>query len=216
MVSIVNKYRINGTRNLVLLRMLRVQVLQLFFACFFLRVFVYFIWVVLIVNPLSLLILMTYDINCERAMNPQKLSKITVITLAIAALALTLTTLAVLTTSQNVPLTGTITAVNLGVYSDSACTQTTTALNVGTLNPGATTTQTVYIKNTGNVPETLTMTTNNWNPTNATSSLTLTWNRQNTVLNAGASIQATLTLTAASNTGSLTTFSCDVTLTGTQ
>src|SRR5664280_2122671 len=81
---------------------------------------------------------------------------------------------------------------------------------------GTATTQTVYIKNTGNIPETLTITTNNWNPTNATSSLTLTWNRQNTILNAGTSIQATLTLTAASNTGSLTTFSCDVTLTGTQ
>ena len=148
-----------------------------------------------------------------------KLKKIpitAVIALTITALALTLTTAAVLSTNQTVPLNGTITAVNLGVYSDSACTQTVTALNVGTLNPGGTATQTVYIKNTGNIPETLTMTTNNWNPTNASTYLTLSWNRQNTVLNAGASIQATLTLTAASNTGSLTTFSCNVTLTGTQ
>jgi hypothetical protein len=102
------------------------------------------------------------------------------------------------------------------LYSDSACTQIATALNVGTLNPGNTATQTIYIKNTGNVPETLTMTTNNWNPASASTSLTLTWNRQNTVLTAGQIIQATLTLTAAANTGSLTTFSCDVTITGTQ
>ena len=80
----------------------------------------------------------------------------------------------------------------------------------------ASATQTIYIKNTGNVPETLTMTTNNWTPTGADTYLTLTWNRQTTILNAGASIQATLTLTAAANTGTLTTFSCDVTLTGTQ
>jgi len=146
----------------------------------------------------------------------KKMPVIAVIALTITALALTVTTLAVLSSSQNVPLNGTITAVNLGVYTDSACTQNATTLNVGTLNPGETTTQTLYIKNTGNVPETLTMTTNNWNPTNANTYLTLTWNRQNTVLNAGASIQATLTLTAASNTGSLTTFSCDVTLIGTQ
>jgi len=106
--------------------------------------------------------------------------------------------------------------VNLGVYSDSACTQTVTALSVGTLSPGGAATQTVYVKNTGNIPETLTMTTNNWAPSSASSLLTLTWNRQNAVLNAGASIQATLTLRVASNTGSLTTFSCDVTLTGTQ
>jgi hypothetical protein len=145
-----------------------------------------------------------------------KKSKILIIAVIISALTLTATTAAVLSTSQNVPLTGTINAVNLGVYSDSGCTQTVTSLNVGTLNPGGTATQTIYIKNTGNVPETLTMTTTNWTPTNASTSLTLTWNRQNTILNAGNSTQAILTLTAAANTGTLTTFSCDVTLTGTQ
>jgi hypothetical protein len=149
----------------------------------------------------------------------KKMPAIAVIALTITTLALTLTTAALLSANQTVPLDGTIStvnAVNLGVYSDSACTQTVTALTVGTISPGGTATQTVYIKNTGNIPETLTMTTNNWAPSSASSSLTLTWNRQNTVLNAGASIQATLTLTAASSTGSLTTFGCDVTFTGTQ
>jgi hypothetical protein len=149
-------------------------------------------------------------------MKLKKIPSIAIIALAITALALTLTTAAVLSASQNVPLNGTINAVNLGVYSDSECTQTVTALNVGTLSPGSTATQTVYVKNTGNVPETLTMTTSNWTPSNANTYLTLTWNRANTILAAGANIQATLTLTAASNTGTLTTFSCDVTLTGTQ
>ena len=145
-----------------------------------------------------------------------KIPSIAIIALTITALALVLTTAALLTNNQTVPLSGTINAVNLGVYSDNACTQTCSALNVGALNPGGTGTQTIYIKNTGNVAETLTMTANNWNPTNATTSLTLTWNQQNTVLPAGQSIQATLTLMAASNTGSLTTFSCFVTITGTQ
>jgi hypothetical protein len=146
----------------------------------------------------------------------QKIPRVAAIALVITALALTVTTAALLSANQTVPLNGTINAVNLGVYSDNGCTQICTALNVGTLSPGGTATQTVYIKNTGNIPETLTMTANNWSPTSASSSLTLTWNRQNTVLNAGQSIQATLTLTAAANTGTLTTFSCDVTLTGTQ
>ena len=188
-----------------------------FSICFFRRVFVYFLWIALTITTQRLLILTINDIKVrKRAMEFQKLSKVAVIALTIAGLFLTVTTAALLSTNQTVPLNGTINAVNLGVYSDSACTQTVTALNVGALNPGATATQTVYIKNTGNVAETLTLTTNNWNPTNATSSLSLTWNQQNTVLNAGQSMQATLTLTAASNTGSLTTFSCDVTLTGTQ
>jgi hypothetical protein len=146
----------------------------------------------------------------------QTVSKGAIIALTTAAILLTVTTAALLSNNQIVPFNGSITAVNLGVYSDSACTQTVTALNVGTLNPGSNATQIIYIKNTGNVPETLTMTANNWTPTNATSSLTLSWNQQNTVLNAGQPIQAILTLTAGLNTGSLTTFSCNVTLTGTQ
>jgi hypothetical protein len=149
-------------------------------------------------------------------MKLKKIPGTAIFALTIAAIFLGVTTAALLSANQTVPLNGTISAVNLGIFSDSTCTQTATALNVGDLSPGRTSTQTVYIKNTGNVPETLTMTTNNWNPISAGSLLTLTWNLQNTVLNAGASIQATITLTAASNTGSLTNFSCDVTLTGTQ
>jgi hypothetical protein len=151
-----------------------------------------------------------------RVVNFQKLPKVAVIAIAIAGILLTVTTAAVLSANQSVPLNGTITAVNLGIYTDSACTQTCTALNVGTINSGGTGTQTVYIKNTGTVSETLTMTESNWSPANANTYLTLTWNQQNTVLPAGQSIEATLTLTAASNTGSLTTFSCSVTITGTQ
>jgi hypothetical protein len=171
----------------------------------------------LILATQCLLILTTCDIKLGNSIiNIKKIPYTAVITLTITSLALTLTTAAVLSNNQTIPLNGELNPVNLGVYSDSACTQTATALNVGTLSPGGTATQTVYIKNTGNIAETLTMTTNNWTPSGASFSLTLSWNRQNTVLNAGASIQATLTLTAASNTGSLTTFSCDVTLTGTQ
>ena len=129
---------------------------------------------------------------------------------------MTIATSGLLSSSQTVPYSGTITAVNLAIYSDSGLTQNCTSINTGTVNPGGTATQTIYVKNTGTAPETLTMAVNNWNPTNAGSSLTLWWDRQNYVLSAGQSIQATLTLTVASNTGSLTTFSCSATFTGTQ
>jgi hypothetical protein len=146
-------------------------------------------------------------------MHLQKLPKTAIILLIITIVLLALTTTAA---AQSRSPRKTIISVNLGIYSDSACTNPQTTLKFGTINPGSTTTQTIYIKNTGNVAETLTMAASNWNPTNATSSLTLTWNRQNTVLPAGQSIQARLTLTAASNTGSLKAFSCSVTITGTQ
>jgi hypothetical protein len=146
-------------------------------------------------------------------MHPQKLPKTAIIALTITLILLALTTTAA---AQSQSPKKTIISVNLGIYSDSACTKTKTTLNFGTINPKSTTTQTIYIKNTGNVPETLTMTTGKWSPSSASTYLTLTWNRQNTVVKAGASIQATLTLTSAANTGSLTTFSCVVTITGTQ
>jgi len=146
-----------------------------------------------------------------------KLSKTAlIITLTICSICLTATTLAALSTSVNIPLNGAITAINLGVYTDSGCTQTCTALNIGAITPGSSQTQTVYVKNTGNTPETITLTTGTWSPSNADTYISLTWNRQNTVLSAGESTAATITITAASDCSTLTTFSCSVTITGTQ
>jgi len=145
-----------------------------------------------------------------------KLGTGAIVAISIIGVLLTVTTLAALNASQSVPLNGTIAGVNVGVYTDSGCTIPCTAISAGTLNPGGTFTQNVWIKNTGTVSETLTMLADTWNPANANSSLTLTWNRQNYVLSSGANVQATLTLTAAANTGTLTTFSCSVTITGTQ
>ncbi len=137
---------------------------------------------------------------------------------AISTIALLVTMLAVaaLTDSSTVPLNGSVTGANVDLYTDASCTIPCTSLNVGTVNPGSSITQTVYVKNNGTVPITLSMTSTGWNPTTASSYLTLSWNRVGYVLNAGLSVQATLTLTAASNTGTLTTFSCNVTITGTQ
>lgn len=146
----------------------------------------------------------------------KKFYVVAIVAIATVVMLTTLTTLAALSTSKTIPASGTITAVNVELYSDAACTQPCTALSFGTLDPGSTSTQDVYIKNTGTVPVTLSMAVNNWNPSNAGSYLTLSWNRGNYVLNSGLSVQATLTLTAASNTGTLTTFSCSVTITGAQ
>jgi hypothetical protein len=141
---------------------------------------------------------------------------IAIMAIALAGLMITLAATAALSDSQTVPLSGTITTVNVDAYTDSACTIPCTSLSVGNVAPGSTVTQTIYIKNAGTVPMTLTMTVSNWSPSNANTYLTLSWNRQSTVLAAGASTPATLTLTVASNTGSLTTFSCSVTITGTE
>ena len=146
----------------------------------------------------------------------RKISTGATIAIAVTGLFLTLITAGLLTTSQTVPSAGTITAVNVGVYSDSACTQNLTSINWGTLPPGNSTTRTIYIKNTGTGSITLSMTTANWIPSNANTYLTLTWDRANYVLNANVSVSATLTLAASVSAGNITSFSFNIIITGTQ
>ena len=140
----------------------------------------------------------------------------TLILIAVAGLFLTVITSAALSDSQVLPLNGAITTVNVDAYTNAACTIPCTALSVGSVAPGSSVTQTIYIKNSGTVPVTLTMAVSGWNPSNAGSYLTLSWNRQNYVLSSGGVVDVTLTLTAGANVGSLTSFSCNVTITGTQ
>jgi hypothetical protein len=146
----------------------------------------------------------------------KKLSTIAVIAIALTGIILTLSTSALVSTIQSIPASGTITSINVGVFSDSACTQTATSIPWGTLNPGTSQTCTIYVKNTGNAPETVSLSTTSWNPSNANTYLTLTWNvPTSTVINAGQNLQASLTLTTASNVGGLTSFSFNIIITGT-
>jgi hypothetical protein len=144
-------------------------------------------------------------------------TKLTAAALALTGITLTVVVLAALNASTTVPLNGTInTSANIEAYSDIACTQLVTALNVGNVDPGSTVSRTIYIKNTGNIPLTLSMAASGWSPTGANTYLTLSWNRQDDVLDAEDSVSATFELTVASDTGSLTSFSCSITITGTE
>ena len=139
-----------------------------------------------------------------------------IVAIAVMGILATVITLAALNAFQTVPLDGKITAVNVEVYSDSSCTQTCANIDVGELSPGSATTKILYVKNTGTVPETLSMEVSDWNPPSAASLIGITWDQQNTVLDAGESIQAVLTLEVALNTGGFAHFSCNVTFVGTQ
>jgi hypothetical protein len=125
-------------------------------------------------------------------------------------------TYAVLLVSRTVPSTGRITTINVGVYGDSAATQALTSIDWGNLTAGTSTTYSFYIKNPGNIRETLSMSTSGWTPATASQYITITWDRTNTALNPNEVIMATLTLTVnASIDTSITTFSNNITITGT-
>ena len=144
-----------------------------------------------------------------------KLSTGAIIALAATAIFLTVTTAGLLSINQSVSSSGVISSVDLGVYQEWGCTNNLTSVAWGTLSPGDTATRTIYVKNIGTAPITLTMTTTDWNPTNANGPITLTWDRENTILDAGSVIAATLTLSVSPSISGITTFNMDVVITGT-
>jgi hypothetical protein len=144
-----------------------------------------------------------------------KLSTTVIIALAAAGISLTLVTAGLISVNQVVPSSGNVITVNVGVYSDSSCTQNLTSINWGSIEPGETKSGPIYVKNTGTLPVNIYMTTASWNPTNANGPIALTWNKENTALNPGSQLKATLTLTTADNISGITNFSFDIIFTGT-
>jgi hypothetical protein len=128
----------------------------------------------------------------------------------------TLTTLAALSNSKTVQNYGTVKAVNVGVYWDSNCTNTTSTVNWGMLSPGTSSNATLYVRNEGNVALKLSLTTQNWNPVNASNYMGLAWNRQAQTVNASSVLTATLTLSVFSNVTGITSFSFDMVIAGTE
>jgi len=150
-------------------------------------------------------------------LNLTKHSKLFPIALAVIALALTATTFAAVTVNSNVSSTGTIITPtpNIGVYSDSACTTAKSSISWGSLAAGSSTTQTVYVKNTGTAGMALSLSSNNWTPTNANTYITVSWDKQGQTLAAGQSTPAVITITVTSSITGITTFSNTITLSGT-
>jgi hypothetical protein len=123
-------------------------------------------------------------------------------------------TYAALQVSFSIPTSGSVYAVNVGVYSDSSCTQILTSISWGSVHPGESLDRTVYVKNTGNAPITLSMTTSGWSPAAANGPITISWNKEGTVLNAGQSTAATITLSTSAGISGITDFSVNIIVTG--
>jgi outer membrane biosynthesis protein TonB len=87
----------------------------------------------------------------------------------------------------------------LGIYSDQACTNKVPSINWGTLTPGASQSQVIYVRNEGNTPATLTVALSNLTPSNLANYITLNWNYANQHLSAGSVQQITLALTVSSS-----------------
>ena len=146
------------------------------------------------------------------------LKRFALIFCAISLLVVLLATSAagLINSSKTVATNGRISTVNVGVYTNSGCTQAVTSLDWGNLTAGSSTTFTVWVKNIGSAKETLSITTNGWSPAIASQYISLSWNQNNTVLAPNQIVNATLTLTVSPTISTnITTFGNNITITGT-
>jgi hypothetical protein len=109
---------------------------------------------------------------------------------------------------------GTVKALGVGVYWDSACSQAVSSIDWGLADPGSVKNVTIYIRNEGNAPITLSLQTSNWNPSNAADYIALSCNYDGQAISANQVIAVTLTLSISPNIQGITTFSFDIVIVG--
>ena len=149
----------------------------------------------------------------EEARNKSTLMLVVITCLVGMALGSALT-LALTQHSQSIPTSGMVMGIGVGIYSDSACTQNLTGISWGLVRPGESVNRTVYVKNTGNAPITLSMAASGWNPLAANGQIIVTWDKESSSLAAGQSAAATIILTVSSSISGVTDFSVNVVITG--
>jgi hypothetical protein len=142
--------------------------------------------------------------------------QLTVVALILVAIALTATTYGAISVNQSLTTNGSITVTaNLGLYSNTICTTSLSAIDWGTITPGNNQTRVVYVKNTGTGTSlTLSISTNTWTPSIANGPITVTWDQEGTRLAPGQSVAAVIKLTSSSSIVDVSNFSVQILITG--
>ncbi len=112
--------------------------------------------------------------------------------------------------NESLPSSGNIAAQDLTIYADSNCSQVLESLNWGTIMPGDNVTKEIKIKNTGDTPVILNMTTTDWKPKNLDRQVTISWDKEGKVLNPHQMVKATLRLTVAENATAVNNFTVSI------
>ena len=118
-------------------------------------------------------------------------------------------------TSSTISSVGTFKAIGIGVYWDTQSTKRVDKLDWGLLAAGSQKSFTVYVKNEGALPLTLSVSTSNWDPQVASNFLTLNWNYNGQAVTGGKTLPVVITLTVSDGVSGVDTFNFDVTAVGT-
>jgi hypothetical protein len=124
-------------------------------------------------------------------------------------------TYATLFANRTIPNSVGLNSIGVGVYQEASCENEVTEIPWGYVDPGSTQNRIIYIKNEGNLPMTLNMTTGPWNPDAVSSFIVLSWNQEGTQVNAQSVLETVLTLSVSADITGISTFSFNITIAGT-
>lgn len=112
--------------------------------------------------------------------------------------------------------TGRVVTMNINVYWEAECANKISSIDWQTLEPGGSRIVTIYVKNTGDVPMSLGLSTDNWSPQNAEPYIGLFWDYTGRILQPGDVVRVLLTLMISENVQGVANFSFDILITGTE
>ena len=133
---------------------------------------------------------------------------------ALVALISGLAVSGLVTVTRTLSSSGTVNTINVEVFWDVDCTQIITDIDWGALDPGESTSKTIYVKNTGSTAMMLNMTYSGWNPVEAGTYLSLTWDREGAIVAVDEVVSAMLTLHVSDTIAGITSYSFDITIAG--
>ncbi|MEM1540104.1 MAG: hypothetical protein QXJ07_01805 [Candidatus Bathyarchaeia archaeon] len=117
---------------------------------------------------------------------------------------------------QKIPSSGSVKTLRVAVFQDAECKQNLTFIDWGLVEAGKGYQRVIWIKNIGNTPVKLNMTTESWSPPEAKAHITLSWDRERLVLNGGQAVNATLRLDVSTSVAqtNIMEFSFTIVITG--
>ena len=125
----------------------------------------------------------------------------------------TIISAAVLST-RSISSGGKITSLNVEIYSNIECTIGNPSIEWGELDKGGTSSVTIYIRNEGESPQTLSLVASDWTPSSAENYLSISWNYNNQPLNPDSVVEITLTLSVDPQTQGIDTFGVNLLIVG--
>ena len=117
---------------------------------------------------------------------------------------------------KNMVYASSVEGLGVGIYWNQACTNRTFSLSWGTIQAGSNSTLTVYVKNEGNSPASLSLGASKWSPSASSGYMSLNWNYSGQILSVGQVMPMKLVLTVSSTISGITDFSFNIIITASQ